>query len=221
MTWQAIPLGQPCDGLGQCGLGVVECGKGFKPTCSTNFDGTAWAGTPELCNGLDDDCDGFFDDELFWQGIPVGGPCDGTGACGPGTVVCSPVDGKPTCSTNPNGGAPESKSESCNGLDDDCDGKTDETFPESGAPCDGPDADFCKTGVYQCLATGLTCVDDIACAAGSQCLDPGEPEPQFCACQGQPCSVLDGDACAGTGCRCAGGPACTGDKLCEPSVGCL
>ena len=74
---------------------------------------------PETCNGLDDDCDGQTDDGLSGQ------PCDLVGEWGtcPGTTTC--LDGAPGCT-----GTPAAK-ETCNGLDDDCDGVTDDGFADS------------------------------------------------------------------------------------------
>lgn len=47
--------------------------------------------------------------------------------------------------------------EQCNGLDDDCDGAIDNGL--TGAPCDGPDADFCEEGTFTCTSTGPLCND--------------------------------------------------------------
>jgi len=50
--------------------------------------------------------------------------------------------------------------ETCNGLDDDCDGEPDEDFG-AGMACDGPDTDLCAEGVLVCddSGTGATCTD--------------------------------------------------------------
>ena len=65
--------------------------------------------SPEICNGLDDDCDEVIDN------LP---PTDCASDCGPGLLFC--VEGEEVCV------APEGQEEVCNYIDDDCDGLTDE-----------------------------------------------------------------------------------------------
>ncbi|MCC6620803.1 MAG: hypothetical protein IT385_06090 [Deltaproteobacteria bacterium] len=57
-------LGEPCDGVGACGAGVVQCASddSSRATCSTNPDGTSSQAISEVCNGHDDDCDGDTDE---------------------------------------------------------------------------------------------------------------------------------------------------------------
>ena len=50
--------------------------------------------------------------------------------------------------------------ETCNAIDDNCDGNTDETFPEQGESCDGEDTDLCQDGATLCEAGALICADD-------------------------------------------------------------
>ena len=110
-------IGQPCEaGIGNCyRAGVMVC------TLPQGAHCNATPGTPhdEICgNDADDDCEGTTDN---------GCPCSpGISECQRnGTIQlggdCSAVAGDPT-------------DEECNGLDDDCDGDTDEEFPGMG-PC--------------------------------------------------------------------------------------
>lgn len=74
----------------------------------------------EVCNGLDDDCDGQVD-----QGDPGGGAFCETGllgACAAGTLRC--MDGALSCMQDR-----EPAAESCNGVDDDCNGEVDDPSP--------------------------------------------------------------------------------------------
>jgi hypothetical protein len=72
----------------------------------------------EICNGEDEDCDGVSDNDLIKE------ECDVTnewGAC-PGTVLC--VGGEPICQGK------EPTAELCDGLDNNCNGQTDETYSD-------------------------------------------------------------------------------------------
>lgn len=70
----------------------------------------------EVCNGVDDDMDGTVDEADPMLGQACG---EAVGICTVGATVCT--DGSLVCD-----GVQASDEESCNGLDDDCDGEVDE-----------------------------------------------------------------------------------------------
>ena len=76
--------------------------------------------------------------------------CDGA------AVPCVDVDGNGVadCAESSCASGGDGVPETCNGLDDDCDGDTDEDWSLLGKPCDGEDADACETGVYVCMEDG-------------------------------------------------------------------
>ncbi|MEL6181200.1 MAG: MopE-related protein, partial [Myxococcota bacterium] len=102
-----------------------------------------------LCDGLDNDCD----DEVDEGNPEAGGDCetDEPGVCRQGTVTCD--EGGLVCQRN-NDPAPF---EQCNGVDDDCDGFTDEGNPDGGATCDTDGLGICRQGTVTCEDGGLIC----------------------------------------------------------------
>ena len=145
VLWQGIPLGRPCAAPGVCGAGVVECTRdGEGAWCSSGPGGSGDRSGPEVCDGLDNDCDGETDEDLHLQEVPLGGACMAPGACGEGVVECAP-DGTLRCSSGPGGSGDRSGPEVCNGADDDCDGETDEDLEDQDAAGICPRKGICAT----------------------------------------------------------------------------
>lgn len=147
------PVGEACDGPDddECKTGVWECQNESQAGCNEP-EGNEFI---ELCNYVDDDCDGQIDEDFVGLGKPCDGPDDDE--CVSGWLGCSAdLTGTVCHETN------TSAYEVCNGQDDDCDGEIDEDFP-IGLACDGPDIDFCKHGVWVCGPSG----DQVVCGEES------------------------------------------------------
>jgi hypothetical protein len=177
------PLQQPCysadvatEGVGLCRGGARVCTDGVLQACS----GEVLPLPVELCNGLDDDCDGSVD-----EGAPSGGVrCQTTlpGVCRQGLTLCA--GGEVTCVADI---AVGTQTEICNGLDDDCDGLVDE------GPTGVPLTRSCYSGDASTLGEGA-CVGGVqSCVSGTfgACVGEVLPSPV------ELCNGLDDD-CDGT-----------------------
>jgi hypothetical protein len=153
-----IDAGEQCDGeaiVHTCvSLGYGGGSIGCYSDCSLDTSGCIGDGectpSPEICDGMDNDCDGVADDGLVCDCLVGESKACGSniGACEQGTMLC--VNGRwGSCA----GGKRPSVELCDNGIDDDCDGVVDNdcTTLEQAACADGaiPDSGcFCGDTFY-------------------------------------------------------------------------
>ncbi len=175
-------------GIGACRRsGVNQCtADGASVTCG------ARAGEPsdELCNGLDDDCDGRTDETFddLNQACSVG-----LGSCRVfGVTECADEGDAVVCPVEPAQAAPES----CNELDDDCDGQTDEDYPGIGETCSAGVGSCLRRGIQTCSENGL----GLACSAR-----PEQPSEEICNGVDDDCDGRTDEGFAGLNTACSRG----------------
>jgi len=130
----ACSTGQP----GACAAGTQTCASGSLQ-CVPNVSASS-----EICDNLDNDCDGIVDDFATSCGL---GACASTGTCTAGADSCVP--GTPAAET-------------CDGIDNNCDGSLDEGNPGGGGVCSTALPGICAAGTTSCQNGGLRCAPDHA-----------------------------------------------------------
>ena len=105
--------GNPCTLTGIECVGATLCDPQNGVVCQVQ-------GKPEVCDGSDNDCDGLTDEAISGQpcALASSANCQGLSVCNGALGLGCPVT---------------TTAEGCNGVDDDCDGQTDENL--SGQPC--------------------------------------------------------------------------------------
>ena len=166
---------QPCytgpaasQGIGACNDGLQHCADGTWATgCEEQMTPSV-----EQCDTLDNDCNGITDEGCDCvdgnSQSCYGGPSDtkGVGLCHGGEQSCNDGSWSSSCS-----GQRLPAAESCNGSDDDCDGKTDEGNPGAGASCDTGVPGICAAGERDCQGGKLVCVQLNSPASKDACGD--------------------------------------------------
>jgi hypothetical protein len=222
-TDEDFQVNDPCGvGVGACRSdGVVQCDGPMSSSCNATPD----APTTEVCDGADNDCDGSVDED----DPDVGNACMSgeSGICGPGIWQCQ--TGMKTCVPNEQPG-----NEVCDGVDNDCDGDTDEGNPGGGGACNTGLDGICAAGTEVCDgAGGYTCeqqtqagTEDCGADNTGNGLDDdcdGQIDEGCAACvdgQSRPCytgpaGTQNVGACTGGTQNCSGGTwsACNGEVV--------
>lgn len=178
-------------------LGIGACKSGIR-TCRP--DGTGFGScigeitpTSEIRDGLDNDCNGLADDNLPFCDPGTTASCyngpagtEWVGICRPGIRTCV-ADGS---TYGPCTGEVQPRSEICDGLDNNCNGITDE-----GEVC----AALCSDGIKGGLETDVDCGGICpACTVGKSCAVNSDCTSGICSgnvCQGAVCTPGSTTAC--------------------------
>ncbi|AKQ69188.1 Tryptophan synthase alpha chain [Myxococcus hansupus] len=190
---------------------TADCGGDGYVCTSLPNDGPRYCCLPdpaEVCNGLDDDCDGQVDnlDTPCYPG--PAGTLD-VGVCRTGDSVCA-ADRSTVCV-----GAVVPGTEICNGLDDDCDGDVDEDFDLKTDPVHCGVCNNACTFAQDCVNGECVRRQELDCANGvdddrdgfTDCQDREDCDDQSC---GAECVCRNGSK---TEMNCANGLDDDGDGL--------
>ena len=137
-------------------------------------------GAEETCNGVDDDCDGTEDDGLLtpWYADTDG---DGFGDAAAMTLACVAPSGSVADATDCDDGdaaVNADAEETCNGVDDDCDGETDEDDAVDAATwyTDGDGDGYGEGAVQACAQPSGTVAEGGDCDDANAEVHPGATE---------------------------------------------
>ncbi len=230
-TEKCVEANTSCE-IDQCDLGFGNADGAHANGCE--YQCPVFPPTAEVCNGLDDDCDGRIDNndqDLLANDPDVGDSCfggtagecaaanhEGVKKCIGGLVTCcdksSGDTGAALLNKECSGAAPPfvlrpgDLPETCNNKDDDCDNLVDDNPIDAGGTC-GSSVGSCRAGTQQCVTGALSCVG----AAG--------PQPDLCNGADDNCDgVIDGTVpTGGAPVSCNSDTDCSMGRVCRQRTG--
>jgi len=171
------------DGDGYGAGAATPCGNALNDTDCNDGASSIYPGATEMCNGVDDDCDGTADDGLTFLDYYVDADGDGYGDAGATAVnSCAPVAGSVADNTDcndANASINPGISEICNGVDDDCDFVADDglAFLDYYTDGDGDGyGDAGATAVNSCAPVAGSVADNTDCNDANASINPGASE---------------------------------------------
>jgi hypothetical protein len=144
---------------------VAVAGKVTDHTDCNDGNAAIKPGATEVCNAVDDNCNGSTDEGLATQLYYTDADSDGFGAiASTGLASCGPVAGRVTNHTDcddANAAIKPTATEACNNVDDNCNGTVDEGNPGGGAACGTGQLGVCAAGTMTCTAGAVACARNV------------------------------------------------------------
>jgi len=178
--------------LGECSRGVNHCINGTIQCQGAIGGAMPPYGSPEICDGKDNNCNGMFD-----EGLTNMGTCgqSGTSPCMLGTLQC--IGGAPQCV-----GAVDPTFEVCDGVDNDCNGTIDDGYNKVSDPNNcGPTCQQCTVPAsFNANPVCTSGVCGFACKPGYKDLNGNAAD----GCEFGPCFATGPEVCDGIDNNCNG-----------------
>ncbi|MBW1871224.1 MAG: hypothetical protein JRJ19_04115, partial [Deltaproteobacteria bacterium] len=193
--------------VGVCAGATQPCGgaAGWLNCNAASYGNDYEANDESTCDGLDNDCDDSTDENIVGPACPLL-----TGVCTNSRQPCNGAAGFGECDASVYGSDYEADETTCDDLDNDCDGTTDE-----GCPCTPDDVRACSSDEGECVAGTQTCDQNGAWGECSGVL----PTTEVCDGLDNDCDTFTDDDLTGPDCALQEGVCAGAEQACAGASG--